>query len=144
MIAAVTVLLIGRGLYLSWQHRAAYPSSDDSCLQGGIIKVAPLTSGTIETVTVAENQRVQASDVLFTVNTNSLKAAVQTAEAQLDQTRAALDEATAAGAAVLPQQIVQQAQMLAFQDVFLLTGWAAFAMLSVVVFMQRPKSGTAA
>lgn len=46
-----------------------------------------------------------------------------------------------AGAAYLTQQIAAQAQMLAFQDVFLMTGWAAFAMLPVILLMQRPKSG---
>jgi DHA2 family multidrug resistance protein len=34
--------------------------------------------------------------------------------------------------------------MLAYQDVFMLTGWAAFAMLPVVLLMQRPQSGSEA
>lgn len=49
-----------------------------------------------------------------------------------------------AGAQYLTAQIAAQAQMLAFQDVFLLTGWAAFAMLPVVLLMQKPKAGSAA
>lgn len=36
--------------------------------------------------------------------------------------------------------IVAQAQMLAFQDVFSLTAWAAFAMLPLVWLMRRPPS----
>ncbi|MGO4909470.1 DHA2 family efflux MFS transporter permease subunit [Pseudorhodobacter sp. W20_MBD10_FR17] len=48
---------------------------------------------------------------------------------------------SAAGAYYVTQQIAAQAQMLAFQDVFLLTGWAAFAMLPVVLLMQRPQKG---
>ena len=51
---------------------------------------------------------------------------------------------TAAGAGTITAQIAAQAQMLAFQDVFLLTGWAAFAMLPVVLLMQRPATGAAA
>lgn len=51
---------------------------------------------------------------------------------------------SAAGASYLTGQIAAQAQMLAFQDVFLLTGWAAFAMLPVVLLMQRPKAGSTA
>ena len=31
-----------------------------------------------------------------------------------------------------------QSQMLAFQDVFFITGWAAFAMLPLVLIMQKP------
>lgn len=48
------------------------------------------------------------------------------------------------GAALLTGQIAAQAQMLAFQDIFPLTGWAAFAMLPVVLLMQRPKVGATA
>lgn len=51
---------------------------------------------------------------------------------------------SAAGAEYLTTQIAAQAQMMAFQDVFLLTGWAAFAMLPVVLLMQRPKAGAGA
>lgn len=42
------------------------------------------------------------------------------------------------GAAVLAAQLQAQAQMLAFQDVFYLTGLAAFLMLPLIFFMQRP------
>jgi DHA2 family multidrug resistance protein len=49
-----------------------------------------------------------------------------------------------AGAAQLTALISEQAQMLAYQDVFMLTGWAAFAMLPVVLLMQRPQSGSEA
>lgn len=48
------------------------------------------------------------------------------------------------GAQTLTAQVGAQAQMLAFGDVFLLTGWAAFAMLPVVLLMQRPKPGASA
>lgn len=51
---------------------------------------------------------------------------------------------SAKGAALLTQQIAGQAQMLAFQDVFLMSGWAAFAMLPVVLLMKRPRQGAAA
>lgn len=51
---------------------------------------------------------------------------------------------TPLSAAVLTQQIAAQAQMLAFQDAFMLTGWAAFAMLPMVLLMQRPGQRAAA
>ncbi len=50
---------------------------------------------------------------------------------------------SAAGVARLASEVGRQAQMLAFQDAFLLTGVAAFAMLPVVLFMQRPRPGAA-
>jgi hypothetical protein len=43
-----------------------------------------------------------------------------------------------AAAAQLSGVIARQAQMLAFQDAFALTGWAAFAMLPFVALMQSP------
>lgn len=50
---------------------------------------------------------------------------------------------TAEGASILTAQVAVQAQMLAFQDVFMLTGWAAFIMLPVVLLMHRPVAGSA-
>jgi len=44
----------------------------------------------------------------------------------------------------LNAQVAAQAGMLAFQDAFWLTGWAAFLMLPVVLILQRPKPGAAA
>lgn len=44
----------------------------------------------------------------------------------------------------LTQLIAQQASMLAFRDAFILTGWGAFAMLPVVLLMQKPKLGAGA
>jgi len=43
-------------------------------------------------------------------------------------------------AALLAAQVAAQAQMLAFQDVFLLTGIAAIVMLPLVLFMQKPQT----
>ncbi|NIZ12738.1 DHA2 family efflux MFS transporter permease subunit [Phaeobacter sp. HF9A] len=51
---------------------------------------------------------------------------------------------SAPGAAQLSAQVAAQASMLAFQDAFWLTGWAAFAMLPVVLILQRPKTGSKA
>ena len=49
-----------------------------------------------------------------------------------------------AGAAQLAAQVQAQATMLAFQDAFWLSGLAAFAMLPVVVILQRPPKGATA
>lgn len=55
-----------------------------------------------------------------------------------------LDPQSVAAAEQLAGQIMQQASMLAFQDAFWLTGWAAFLMLPVVFILQRPKPGAGA
>lgn len=54
-----------------------------------------------------------------------------------------LDPQSAEGASELAAQVMQQASMLAFQDAFWLTGIAAFAMLPVVLILQRPKKSMA-
>lgn len=55
-----------------------------------------------------------------------------------------LDPTSVAAAAQLSGQVMQQASMLAFEDAFWMTGWAAFLMLPVVLILQRPKTGAAA
>lgn len=49
-----------------------------------------------------------------------------------------------AGAETLAGLVSAQASMLAFQDAFVLTGWAAFVMLPVLLILQRPRRGAAA
>jgi DHA2 family multidrug resistance protein len=55
-----------------------------------------------------------------------------------------LDPQSVAAAEQIVGQVMRQASMLAFQDAFWLTGWAAFLMLPVVLILQRPKPGAAA
>jgi DHA2 family multidrug resistance protein len=55
-----------------------------------------------------------------------------------------LDPTSVAAAAQLSGRVMQQASMLAFEDAFWMTGWAAFLMLPVVLILQRPKAGAAA
>jgi DHA2 family multidrug resistance protein len=50
---------------------------------------------------------------------------------------------TAQGAAVLAQTVQAQASLMAFQDAFLISGYAAFAMLPVILFLERPRPGAA-
>ncbi|MHB2267130.1 DHA2 family efflux MFS transporter permease subunit [Aliihoeflea sp. PC F10.4] len=54
-----------------------------------------------------------------------------------------LSPSTPEGAAVIVSHLAAQAQMLAFQDVFLLSGGAAFLMIPLVFFMRAPAKGTA-
>ncbi len=46
------------------------------------------------------------------------------------------------GAEIVAAQVASQAQMLAFQDVFLITGIAAFIMLPLVFVMQKPHASS--
>lgn len=51
-----------------------------------------------------------------------------------------LSATTTAGVEQLSAQVATQAQMLAYQDVFIMTGWASFILLPLVFMMERPKS----
>lgn len=90
MKLAQTILVIfllggaGGGLYLWWQHGTIHPSTDDAYLQAGTVTIAPQVGGQVETVAVADNQYVAAGDVLFAIDTASLTAARDAAQAQLD------------------------------------------------------------
>lgn len=55
-----------------------------------------------------------------------------------------LDPQSTAGAVQLAVQVQAQATLLAFQDAFWLTGLAAFAMVPVVLILQRPRKAGAA
>jgi DHA2 family multidrug resistance protein len=48
------------------------------------------------------------------------------------------------GAEMMAGLVAAQSSLLAFQDAFWLTGWAAFLMLPVVLILQRPAKGKAA
>lgn len=48
------------------------------------------------------------------------------------------------GAEMMAGLVAAQSSMLAFQDAFWLTGWAAFLMLPVVLILQRPSRGARA
>jgi DHA2 family multidrug resistance protein len=50
-----------------------------------------------------------------------------------------LSPTTGQGAKVLANEVLAQASMLAFQDAFLLSGLAAFAMLPMVLLIQKPQ-----
>lgn len=52
-----------------------------------------------------------------------------------------LDARSVAAAETLAGQVMQQASLLAFHDAFWLTGWVAFAMIPVVLLLQRPRTG---
>ena len=86
VLAVVAVAAVAFGLWRYWGYAAAHPSTDDAYLSAGVLDVAAQVGGRVETVAVAENQRVAAGDVLFTLERADY-------EAQLDIARATLEQA---------------------------------------------------
>ena len=54
-----------------------------------------------------------------------------------------LDPQTPLAAAYVVKTVAAQASMLAFEDAFRLSGYAAFAMLPILLLLERPHHGAA-
>ncbi|WP_417310417.1 HlyD family secretion protein [Devosia sp.] len=81
---AVVVVAAGAGLWWWWQLQSAYPSTDDAYVRANLLTIAPQVGGQISSVAVTENMHVQKGDTLFQIDTVSLQAALDSAQAQLD------------------------------------------------------------
>ena len=84
----VLVLIVGAmgvGLWWWWQHGKTYPSTDDAYLGANVVSIAPQVAGRVSEVAVEENSYVGAGDVLFQIDTNLLEAALQLAQARVDE-----------------------------------------------------------
>jgi membrane fusion protein, multidrug efflux system len=89
--AAAIVVVAGVAATAHWwfAEGAYIESTDNAYVQSDIAVLAPRIDGIVASVNVADNQRVKAGDVLWTLDTADR-------QAQLDQARAALAEATQA------------------------------------------------
>ncbi|MBV8190312.1 MAG: HlyD family secretion protein, partial [Alphaproteobacteria bacterium] len=78
------VLLGALGLYLAGGR---YVSTDDAYVQAGKVTIATDVSGIVAGIAVRESDRVQAGQVLFTLDQEPFKIALAGAEANLGQVR---------------------------------------------------------
>ncbi|WP_213950217.1 HlyD family secretion protein [Luteibacter sp. dw_328] len=85
-------LLLGRGL---WNHYMYSPWTRDARMRAEVVRIAPDVSGLVTRVTVVDNQEVNKGDVLFEIDPERFRFALQQAEADLAAARAS---ARAAGA----------------------------------------------
>jgi multidrug resistance efflux pump len=72
------------------------PYTTQARLHALVVPIAPLISGLVEDVYVANNQRVAAGDVLFRINTDTYELALAAAEAELQSARQAVGASRAA------------------------------------------------
>ncbi len=88
-LKTLVLVLIGGamavGLWWWWQHGKTYPSTDDAYLGANVVSIAPQVAGRVSEVAVEENSYVGAGDVLFQIDTNLLEAALQLAQARVDE-----------------------------------------------------------
>lgn len=92
----LTLALIACALILGhhiWDYYMNAPWTRDGRVRAEIVRVAPDVSGLVGEVLVADNQTVQAGEVLFRIDSERFQLALRQAEANVAQTHAVLDMA---------------------------------------------------
>ena len=80
VLAAVTV----GGVLAYWRYAEIYPSTDNAYTGADIVRIAPLVSGPVIGVYVADDQKVSEGDPLFDIDPARYEAALRGARAQFD------------------------------------------------------------
>jgi membrane fusion protein, multidrug efflux system len=93
-ILLVVVLAIAAGVFFAWQYYSVRESTDDAQVDGHIIPVSSRVTGTAVSVNFDDNQFVDKGAVLVQLDPTDYKIAVQKAEADLADARAAAAAAT--------------------------------------------------
>lgn len=103
VVAPVLALaLIAYGGWYWWTEWRFYQTTDDAYIQADTVVISPQVEGTLNGIKVADNERVKANQVLFTIDdgdyvtrVNQAKAMVATEEATVDtyDSRLALQQA---------------------------------------------------
>ena len=117
--AFTTALLLGFLLfivYALWVRYQVEPLTRDGKVRADIVPVAADVGGLVTEVRVHDNQAVHRGDVLMVIDRPRYQLAVDQAHANLDNVRAALDEAiredrrNRALADVVPEEVTEQGQ----------------------------------
>ncbi|YBV94703.1 HlyD family secretion protein (plasmid) [Phyllobacteriaceae bacterium JZ32] len=90
LIFVIAALAVGRQL---WIHYMDDPWTRDGKVRADIVNIAPDVSGLVSEVLVRDNQTVRAGDVLFRVDRQRFRIALEQAEAALQGAKARLDQA---------------------------------------------------
>jgi RND family efflux transporter MFP subunit len=76
-----------------WDYYMNAPWTRDGKILADVVRVAPDVSGLVSEVLVRDNENVKKGDVIFRIDQARYKLALQTAEAKVDSSKAALDMA---------------------------------------------------
>lgn len=80
-VVVTAALLIGG--YIYWEHSKYYPSTDDAYVGAHTINVAPRISGRVIHVEVHDHQTVHSGELLYQIDPTTFKLNVEAAQAQL-------------------------------------------------------------
>lgn len=86
----IVAIAIVAGLWL-WHYYLYTPWTRDGRVRANVISIAPDVSGWVDTLAVQDNARVDQGEVLFTINDARYRAALERAQAVVDQRQATLD-----------------------------------------------------
>lgn len=118
VLPILMIALLGAGGWYGynwWTDGRFLVSTDDAYVEGDIAVISPKVSGYVQKVNVVENQRVKAGDPLVTLDQGDYQLALQTAEANVESAKLAvnrIDAQIGGGEASLLQA---QAQLGALQ-----------------------------
>ncbi|HEY0121863.1 MAG TPA: efflux RND transporter periplasmic adaptor subunit, partial [Rhizobium sp.] len=90
LVFVVGAVFVGRGL---WGHYMDEPWTRDARLRADVVGIAPDVAGLVSEVLVKDNQTVNKGDVLFRVDRERFAIALAQADAALESSKAALDQA---------------------------------------------------
>lgn len=86
-IGLIAVLCVGALITAHLVGDRATPYSDQARVQANVVSIAPEVGGTVETIHVANNQRVKAGDPLFSLGKEQFQLAISKAEADIVATK---------------------------------------------------------
>jgi membrane fusion protein (multidrug efflux system) len=110
--AAIAIVLIVGGIvgWHYWQHAQLYVSTDDAYVNADTVQIAAQVPGPIAHLNVRDQQHVRAGDLLFDIDPQPFRLAVEQAQAQLALAEQSVSQQSAAVAAARAQLAQRQAE----------------------------------
>ncbi len=116
MLGGIAVVAVGAGLF--WLNGGRYVSIDNAYVRADKLALATDVSGIVAAIPVHEGQQVRKGDVLFRLDDRQFRIALQSAQADLAQTRLQLEAAKRDYDRMLKDVAAKQAQVGADQARF--------------------------
>jgi membrane fusion protein (multidrug efflux system) len=91
LVAAVVVAILSVGGYYIWRYLNTYETTDDAQIDGHVDAISGRITGNVIEVQAEDNQFVKAGDVLVKLDPRDYEVALAKAEADLQDTEAALE-----------------------------------------------------
>lgn len=89
-VAAIVLIGGATGGFFWYQHSLDFVSTDDAFIDGRPVSINPQVTGTIVAVPVTDNQIVKIGDLLLQIDDRDYVAALDMANAQIEQARASV------------------------------------------------------